>query len=77
MAKSTKGKTGAAMTTATGRVPQSRSNQSAPTTESDIARLAYALYLARGCEPGHDVDDWLQAERELGDAQRSNPATAL
>jgi hypothetical protein len=31
----------------------------------DIARRAYELYLARGCEPGHDVADWLQAEREL------------
>jgi Protein of unknown function (DUF2934) len=31
----------------------------------DIARRAYDLYLARGCEAGHDVDDWMQAEREL------------
>ena len=77
MAKSTKGKTGAAETTATGRLSKSRPSQSAPTTESDIARLAYALYLARGCEPGHDVDDWLQAERELRDEQGSSPAKAL
>jgi uncharacterized protein YjbJ (UPF0337 family) len=34
-------------------------------TEYDIARRAYELYLARDCEDGHDVDDWLQAEREL------------
>jgi hypothetical protein len=34
-------------------------------TSDDIARHAYALYLARGGEHGHDVDDWLQAEREL------------
>jgi hypothetical protein len=33
--------------------------------DSDIARRAYELYLARGCEHGHDVDDWVQAEREL------------
>jgi Protein of unknown function (DUF2934) len=32
---------------------------------SDIARRAYALYLSRECEHGHDVDDWLRAEREL------------
>jgi hypothetical protein len=32
---------------------------------SDIARRAYDLYLARGREDGHDVEDWLQAEREL------------
>ena len=31
----------------------------------DIARRAYELYLARGCDAGHDVEDWLQAEREL------------
>ena len=31
----------------------------------DIARRAYDLDLARGCDPGHDVEDWLQAEREL------------
>jgi hypothetical protein len=39
--------------------------QAATVTGSDIARRAYDLYLARGREPGHDVDDWLQAEREL------------
>ena len=42
--------------------------QPASVTGSDIARRAYDLYLARGCEHGHDVDDWLQAERELGSA---------
>ncbi len=42
--------------------------QPATVTGSDIAGRAYDLYLARGCEPGHDVDDWLQAERELRDA---------
>jgi DUF2934 family protein len=33
--------------------------------QREIARRAYDLYLARGSEPGHDIDDWLQAEREL------------
>jgi hypothetical protein len=37
----------------------------------DIARRAYDLYLARGCEAGHDVDDWTQAERELRNAAGS------
>ena len=40
-------------------------NRSATVTEYDIARRAYELYLARDCEDGRDVDDWLQAEREL------------
>ncbi len=40
-------------------------NRSANVTEYDIARRASDLYLARDCEDGHDLDDWLQAEREL------------
>ena len=43
-------------------------------TESDIARRAFELYCDRGCEDGHDVDDWLNAERELSDASRSSAA---
>ena len=39
-------------------------------TDRDIARCAYDFYLARDREPGHDVDDWLQAERELRNATR-------
>jgi hypothetical protein len=31
----------------------------------DVARRAYQLYEARGGEPGRDIEDWLQAEREL------------
>jgi len=30
-----------------------------------IAARAYELYLARGCEPGHAMEDWLRAEAEL------------
>jgi hypothetical protein len=35
--------------------------------QDDIARRAYELYCDRGREDGHDVDDWLNAERELQD----------
>ena len=41
-----------------------------PITEA-IARRAYELFLARGAQHGRDMDDWLQAERELLDAARS------
>jgi hypothetical protein len=34
-------------------------------TQEEIARRAYEIYLARGSEEGHDVDDWIQAEQEL------------
>jgi len=34
-------------------------------THQEIAARAYQVYLERGRLPGHDVDDWLQAEYEL------------
>ena len=43
-------------------------------TDDDIARRAYELYCARGFEDGHDVDDWLDAERELRGAATSSAA---
>lgn len=30
-----------------------------------IAVRAYEIYITRGAEHGRDLDDWLQAEREL------------
>jgi hypothetical protein len=55
--------------------PTLASNDSfAPATDRDIACRAYRLYLARGGEHGHDVDDWLQAERELREVEREAAA---
>jgi hypothetical protein len=34
-------------------------------TVNDIARRAFELFCERGSAHGHDVEDWLQAEREL------------
>ena len=42
--------------------------------ETEIARRAYELYEQRGCAHGHDIDDWLQAEQQLGLAQGSTAA---
>ena len=38
-----------------------------PITEA-IARRAYELFLERGGQHGHDVDDWVQAEQDVIDA---------
>ena len=38
--------------------------------QSEIAQRAYDLYLTRGASEGHDLDDWLQAEREIRDRSR-------
>jgi len=34
-------------------------------TEELIRLRAYQLYEGRGCEHGHDLDDWFQAEAEV------------
>jgi hypothetical protein len=39
----------------------------------EIERRAYELYLARGGEPGQELEDWLRAERELTQQKRSRP----
>ncbi|MFZ0821276.1 MAG: DUF2934 domain-containing protein [Candidatus Acidiferrales bacterium] len=39
-----------------------------PTAEQ-IRQRAYEIYLSRGGAPGDEVQDWLQAESELGAEQ--------
>jgi hypothetical protein len=54
--------------------PQATTAQAADTGEAsvanaardkDIRRRAYEIYLERGEQAGHELEDWLQAEREL------------
>ena len=59
-----KAKTDERTATAADRASKSLA-QPATVTTSDVACRAYDLYLARDREHGHDVDDWLRAEREL------------
>ncbi len=35
-------------------------------THDEIAQLAFNLYESRGRQDGHDVEDWLRAEKKLG-----------
>lgn len=65
MAKSPKRRTIGSSTTAADRGPKRVIETATTIDRSDIARRAYDLYLARRCEPGHHVEDWLQAEQEL------------
>ena len=37
------------------------------TRDEEIRRRAYQLYVERGEEHGRDLDDWLQAKREVED----------
>lgn len=36
-----------------------------PPPQEEIRRRAYEIYLERGEQPDCDLDDWLQAEREV------------
>jgi hypothetical protein len=47
-------------------------------TQEEIAERAYELYLKRGKAPGHELENWLQAEKELSEklgATRSTGGT--
>jgi hypothetical protein len=47
---------------------QSETTASAQNTASNrefIQRRAYEIYVRRGQSPGHELEDWLQAEREV------------
>ena len=35
------------------------------TRDEDIRNRAYEIYLQRGRQPGYELEDWRQAEREL------------
>ena len=43
------------------------------TRHEEIRRRAYEIYLERGEQPGRELDDWLQAERELKRGMFLNP----
>ncbi|HEY7543492.1 MAG TPA: DUF2934 domain-containing protein [Blastocatellia bacterium] len=40
-------------------------------TEEEIACRAYEIFLRRGGDHGNDIEDWLQAERELSEESES------
>ena len=50
-----------------GNVTNDVRNASRPTSvaKEDIVRRAYEIYERRGCQPGRELDDWLQAEQEV------------
>jgi hypothetical protein len=52
-------------------MPIPASTAGAGNLAADIAKRAFEIYCERGCQDGHDVEDWLQAERELQEAANS------
>jgi len=52
-----------------------KSNETAILDAEAIAKRAYELYLQRGSVPGHELDDWFQAEAELSGAAATSEAS--
>jgi hypothetical protein len=47
-------------------------------TEQSVRERAYQLYEERGCEHGHDLDDWIRAEAEiLGELPEKKPSDSV
>lgn len=52
--------------TQTSKAKESEAKPQLPApTHEQIQQRAYEIYSARGGVPGQELDDWLQAEREL------------
>ena len=34
-----------------------------PSVRDEIAKVAYEFFLKRGCSHGHDMEDWVKAEK--------------
>lgn len=54
--------------------PHTAAHRPSPAT---IAGRAYEIYLDRGGQHGHNLEDWLQAERELLSGQPRRGAKSL
>jgi Protein of unknown function (DUF2934) len=48
-----------------GTAVEERERLEQSTREQEIRDRAYEIHLQRGAQPGHELEDWLQAEREL------------
>ena len=60
-----------------GRPPVLKQIRSSSERQQEIAMRAYELYAAHGYRQGHDLDDWLEAEREIDRAAYSLPLFRL
>ena len=45
-------------------------------TREEIERRAYEVWLARGGDSGNELDDWLEAERQLSGAAQDDVSLA-
>ena len=55
--------------------PEQESSKHAP-APAEIRQRAFEIHIQRGGIHGHDLDDWLEAERELQEKYRNSSESA-
>jgi hypothetical protein len=79
MPRNNKPADGAAEPPRRSRAPRKGNGGTEPFNDPDaVARRAYEIYMQRGGQDGADLDDWLEAERQLrpGPSDVTGPAPA-
>lgn len=54
------------------QMPSQNKGDDSPALKDRIRCRAYELYEQRGREEGHDLEDWLAAEKELGGEKKAS-----
>ena len=57
--------TGTSNATGSASATKPRTQAARRPSHDEIAKRAFEIYLSRGEWPGRDVEDWLEAERQL------------
>jgi hypothetical protein len=65
MSSKPKGNLGTGPQTTSTQAETGKASVGNSTRDEEIRRRAYEIYLERGEQPDRELDDWLQAEREL------------
>jgi len=70
------GKAGGTTTTAAPAKQATPVTQTGMAPAERIAKRAYEKWLKRGCAHGHDVQDWIEAEKEVMAEMRGSGSTS-
>ena len=57
--------------------PENLDNTFSGPTRTEIELRAHQLWCQQGCPNGHDVDNWMEAERQLRDEYAGRAAPAI
>lgn len=45
--------------------------------QKEIEKRAYGFFIERGSQPGHEMEDWIRAEKEVTSKKEHNGTTAV